>query len=587
VHCGVYMVEQGKKETILDERSTSSVELKDSSSPEQVMLPSAPVKDEPAVEEAKPLDVRGETKSNEGSDVQISSTSAVAAERDSIEERDEGDFANTRTLSPFQRTQLAASKNKNLRPTGLLRHKLVQGACFLFSIGFLGLCALDLKSAFATPAMIDKSFHLTYPAKRPSLPPNLSYLNDAERGKDGFYRVVESSWNKSNVGLIDKNGNVVVKPQYTTIGDFKDGLAVVSKAKPTPTPLKKLPDTNRTYQSDDLFGFIDKTGKVVIELRYNNARAFRDGVALVSTNDSNSTLINQAGKVLFRAETQHWATDLGGIYAVTEKNGRTGLIDKNGKRLLADEYDGITSFDNRNESYNYERNDDQEAETERFFKISRDGKCGVIDLKGNVIIPPIFHEILSYQNGHAVIGEDEKYGVADSHGKVVIKPTYDFVTAYDDLMAVREGKNWKLINGTGNTVNGAHIDGVLVQNGEHWLTDGRGAVIVGDLCGYIDKAGTMVVKPIYHWANSFKNGFACVYDGKFWHFIDVMGRVPTNLQFTQYTNILSAGTSPVSIAGPLYSFGMGSQVLATNASYDATIKSKKGNTDKDAPDYGE
>ena len=584
MHCGVYMVEQGKKETILDERSASSVELKDSSSPDQVMLPSAPVKDEPAVEEAQPLDAQDEPKSNEGSDAQISSTSALAAERDPIEEGNEGDFANTRTLSPFQRTQLAASKNTNLRPTGLLRHKLVQGACFLFSISFLGLCALDLKSAFATPAMIDKSFHLTYPAKRPSLPPNLSYPNDAEQGKDGFYRVVESSWNKSNVGLIDKNGNMVVKPQYTTIGDFKDGLAVVSKAKPT--PLKKLPDTNRTYQSDDLFGFIDKTGKVVIELRYNNARAFRDGVALVSTNDSNSTLIDKAGKVLFRAETQHWATDLGGIYAVTEKNGRTGLIDKNGKRLLPAEYDGITSFDNRIQVYG-ERVDDKEPESERFFKISRDGKCGVIDLKGNIIIPPLFHEILSYQNGHAVIGEDEKYGFADSHGKVVIKPSYDFVTAYDDLIAVREGKNWKFINGAGNTVNGAHFDGVLHQNGGSWLADGRGVVIVGDLLGYVDKAGTMVVKPIYVWADDFKNAFARVYDGKFWHYIDTMGRAPTNLAFTQVADILPAGTSPVSIAGPLYTLGMGPQVFSTNEGFKNTIKQIKGNTDKDAPDYGE
>lgn len=571
----------------MDEKIATSVELKDCSLQEQAMLPSAPVNDEPVVEEAMPNGIREASGCNsqsfESSDAQTGTNSAGTGEREPHKYTNDLDFIDTRAMSPFQRTQLVASKSASLNPTGLLRHKLVLCACFLFSISFLALCALDLKSAFSTPAMIDKSFHLTYPAKRPSLPSYLSYLNDLEQGQDGFYRVVESSWSKSNVGLIDKNGNVVVKPQYATIGPFRDGLAVVSRTKEA--SFKKLPGGNRFYSSDERFGFIDKTGKEVIEPLYNNARPFRDGVALVSTNDSNSTLIDRAGKVLFRAETEHWAADLGGIYAVTEKNGRTGLIDKNGKRILPAEYDGITSFDNRNQSYDYERAEDQEPE--KFFKISRDGKCGVIDLKGNIVIPPIFHAILSYQNGHAVIGEAEKYGFADANGKVVIKPTYDFVTAYDDLIAVREGANWKLINASGNTVNGAHIDGIPGQNGEHWLADGRGAVIIGDLFGYIDKAGALVVKPTYLWANEFKNGFARVYDGKFWHYIDTLGHKPTNTEFTSISNILPVGTSSVSTAGPLYTFGMGAQTLATNESFRSNIKAMKGNTDKDAPGYTE
>jgi hypothetical protein len=582
---GVYMAEQSKKETILEELSASSVELKDSSAPAQVMLPSAPIKEAPPAAEPTSLDTKGpasvsETSSSATGSVEASSNFAGNPERGQADDENGSDFASTRDLSPFQRTQLVNPNNANLRPTGLLRHKVVQAACCLFSISFLGLCALDLKSAFTTPAMLDRSFNLTYPAKRPALPPNLSYLSDQELGQDGFYRVVESSWNRSNVGLVDKNGTIVVKPQYTTIGSFKEGLAVVTK--PKNVPLKRAPGHTRSYQNDELFGYIDKTGKVVIEPRFEFAKAFNGGVGLVSTNAANSTLIDRTGRVIFREETQRRATDLGGIYAVTEKNGRTGLIDKNGKRILPPEYDGITSFDNRHQVYDYEW--DANEEQERYFRISRDGKCGVIDLKGNIIIPPTFREILSYKNGHAVIGQDEKYGFADSNGKVVIKPTYDFVTAYDDLIAVRDGAKWKFINGTGNTVNGANIDGVLIQNGEPWLFDGRGAVIVGDLVGYVDKVGALAIKPIYPWASAFKHGFAAVYDGRLWNYIDTLGRKMTNLKMTSIENFPPSGPVDVTLEGPMYGFGKASEIISTGENFKQQIKTMKRNSETNASD---
>jgi hypothetical protein len=580
------MAEQSKKEIILDERSASSIELKDSSTSVEPMLPSAPVRDE--IKDIKPLgspaakspdSVSEASGSNEPTD--------PASDRNPNDEQADGETSSEgddlRSLSPFQRTQITGTADATPRTSGLRRHRLVMSACCLFSVGFLGLCALDLKSAFTTQANVDKSFKLSYPAKRPALPPNLTYLSESEQGADGLYRVVEATWTSSNVGLVDKNGVVVVKPQYATIGPFQDGLAAVSQLDPY-----KIHKNHNSYSPESyLYGYIDKTGKVIVKPQYENARAFRDGVALVLTDSSHTKLIDRTGKVLFDAETQHMAIDLGGIYAVTEKHGRTGLIDKNGKRLLPQEYDGITSFDSRNQNQSYNQSYDPEVdqEPEKFFQISRDGKCGVIDFQGKIIIPPTFHEILSYQNGHATIGMDGKYGFADSSGKIVIKPTYDFVTAYDDLIAVKEGAKWKLINSSGNTVNGAHIDGVIVQNGERWLVNGRAPVIIGDLCGFLDKNGLVAIKPTFVWELPFKNGFSEVYDGKLWRFIDILGRSPNNLKFTGIAKIpMGAVPVPVSLEGPLYGFGMSSQIMSTNQFYKNSIKSMKRISQTDASD---
>jgi uncharacterized protein YkuJ len=60
-------------------------------------------------------------------------------------------------------------------------------------------------------------------------------------------------------GFIDKNGKVVIELQFDNAGNFSEGLAEVKK--------------------DDKYGFIDKSGKVVIEPQFDNAGNFSEGFA--------------------------------------------------------------------------------------------------------------------------------------------------------------------------------------------------------------------------------------------------------------------------------------------------------------------
>jgi hypothetical protein len=58
-------------------------------------------------------------------------------------------------------------------------------------------------------------------------------------------------------GYIDKKNNWVIKPKYLRGGDFKDNYAVVFTTR------------NYTLSSDNA-GVIDKTGKEIIPLKYDN-----------------------------------------------------------------------------------------------------------------------------------------------------------------------------------------------------------------------------------------------------------------------------------------------------------------------------
>ena len=62
-------------------------------------------------------------------------------------------------------------------------------------------------------------------------------------------------------GFIDKSGKVVIEPQFDDVGPFSEGFAGVEK--------------------DGKWGFIDKSGKVVIEPQFDDAEPFSEGLAKV------------------------------------------------------------------------------------------------------------------------------------------------------------------------------------------------------------------------------------------------------------------------------------------------------------------
>jgi len=66
-------------------------------------------------------------------------------------------------------------------------------------------------------------------------------------------------------GFIDKTGKIVIEPQFEIAWAFGEGLA----------PVKK----------DGKWGYMDNTGKIIIETKYDQVGEFSDGLAWVCTGD--------------------------------------------------------------------------------------------------------------------------------------------------------------------------------------------------------------------------------------------------------------------------------------------------------------
>ncbi len=137
-----------------------------------------------------------------------------------------------------------------------------------------------------------------------------------------------------------------------------------------------------------LFGYIDKSGRVVVEPQYEDARSkFSEGLVAV------------------------------------EVNKKWGYIDTSGKTVIQPQFNIAYEF----------------VEGLAQVKVGTGcelcGKWGFIDTKGKIVIEPQFESVDEFSEGLARFQIGSKHGFIDRTGKIVIKPTFDYVSNFSGGMA--------------------------------------------------------------------------------------------------------------------------------------------------------
>lgn len=111
----------------------------------------------------------------------------------------------------------------------------------------------------------------------------------------------------------------------------------------------------------------------------------------------------------------------------SQKNGRWGLIDDNGNVIIPFEYDEI-KFAWKNT-----------------FNVRKKGKWGIIDEAAVVIIPCEYDEEFHFLEAMSV-KKDGKWGIIDNKNKVIIPFEYDLKFDLGDIMSVKKGGKWGIID---------------------------------------------------------------------------------------------------------------------------------------------
>ena len=172
-------------------------------------------------------------------------------------------------------------------------------------------------------------------------------------------------------GFLDHAMTWAIAPQFHAVDQFSEGLAAVAKAD-TPPP-ESGPGWEWLKRRKLIWGFCDKSGKLVVDYQFEDAWPYAEGLASV------------------------------------RKGGKWGYCDKTGRIVIEPAYDHAWPF------------------SEGRGRVLLGEKQGFIDKSGAMVIHPQFTPAWEFSRGLARVGvkdgEGCKEGYIDPSGKYVWEPT--------------------------------------------------------------------------------------------------------------------------------------------------------------------
>ena len=220
----------------------------------------------------------------------------------------------------------------------------------------------------------------------PDFPFKSSILKEIELNSKILFPVLQGDY----YGFVNENGATVIPSKFETVSEFKDGLSVVSK--------------------NDSVYFINKDNINVFEKYFEDAYVFIQGIAPVKQN-SKWYFINRHGQKVseYYDEINELCNDVY-VFKIGEKY---GVLDYFGQQMIEPKFEQLGDFKN-DMAYFIEK-----------------GNYGFISKEG-FLFKASFQWISDFNNEKkAVFKLNNKYGLINSIGKIILEPLYDQIIQTD------------------------------------------------------------------------------------------------------------------------------------------------------------
>lgn len=262
----------------------------------------------------------------------------------------------------------------------------------------------------------------------------------------------------------------------------------------------------------DKVGFIDEEGNTVVPARYDRVEGFREGLAFVSSEYLGS-YIDRNGEEKIKTGVGNASFSNG--YA---RGGSGWYIDKHGKVTIS-QLDPAPAY----------ANDFSDGIAAVGYPTSHDSQdfiWGYINTRGRLVIKPKFGDASPFSGGLALVCDRKGWEFIDTTGRTVSRLVAE---AFPEGDLVGE----RLKAGRGQ---GSHYRCGYVARTGRWVirprfddgrdfSEGRAAVMVGDLWGFVDTAGRWVTRPRFESVGNFSDGMAAVEVRERFGFIDAQGKM--------------------------------------------------------------
>lgn len=323
------------------------------------------------------------------------------------------------------------------------------------------------------------------------------------------YFVMYSKENKA--GVISKNGNILIEPEYTEIYIpnqskdvffcYKDDEVIVLNKK-AEIIFKEFEEVScletseatelifekevLRYKKDGLYGLINLDGEVLTEAIYEKITSLKNkpGNILVKK-DELCGVLNSDGEIIIPIKYDNVVGDefcqeeygymlTGYIVSIKTDTGiMYGYIDYSGKEMIKTEYETIIRV------LEYE-------DTNDIYIIARDkGKKGVFK-NGKQIIDFNYQSInYSDKSNIFIVEKTKKYGFFTNKGDEILEPKYTNYDIAGDYISVQENENNMLYDLNGNLINkDKYLSMIEVENSSYFIAlneDGYYNIISKDI----------------------------------------------------------------------------------------------------------
>jgi hypothetical protein len=349
---------------------------------------------------------------------------------------------------------------------------------------------------------------------------------------------------------------------YDDVGVFADGLA----------PVKQ----------NNLWGFVDKTGKLLVPCRYKEVHNFSDGKAAVKR-DKYWGYINTTGKELGLANIKQagdfsqglaivdgsWIMNTDGKRIRKLRNySYVGQFDKNGLAPVGVRYRSASfldylsigwgwgwggdhgwgwgvdgpgyggwgwgmggSFGGHHHHHHYD-----DSYWGGYIGISpgmfmpRNMKRGYINKDGREVIPTGYDYVGEFIGEYALVRSEGRWGMVDTHGETLIPFVYDKLTPFSDGLAAFEfDDKWGYIDEGNNMVISNRFTQATPFN------EGLAAVVEQGKGGIIDKTGKFVFPPLakYEELGPLQAGLAPFKNNGKWGYVNAKGTIAIPAQYEE------------------------------------------------------
>ena len=254
-------------------------------------------------------------------------------------------------------------------------------------------------------------------------------------------------------GVVDKDGNIKIEPQYTTLSfagiylsvtgeDGTEKIIDLNGNEATDGYIYRMPtkDGNHSivYGEDETYKIIDNSGNVAIDKNYTYIEELDNNYYIVASYNNNG-IIDLSGKSsvelryssIFKLDN----TDL--LQANISSTNTISLINSSMQVVATMDNAGIDVEDNyvrlyseaETKYFDYQGNEltaEQVFPNNTLFAKKIDDKWGFVDKEGNVQVQNEYDAVTEFNEyGFAGIKVGNKWGVINSAGEIVQEPIYE------------------------------------------------------------------------------------------------------------------------------------------------------------------